>query len=210
MAALHPPNQVGLVDYGAGNIQSLRNAIEYVGGVVSLVHYGETLNTFSHLILPGVGAFGYCMDRLKSSGMLPAIENWAIRDRRPILGICVGMQILADSSQEKGPQEGLGWIGGEVTKLSSSDTQIRIPHVGWNNVQFEEVFGECDVNALNDFYFDHSYAYRAPIRGGVLATCVHGEKFCAAVRRDNIIGAQFHPEKSQAAGLRFLQSFLAI
>ena len=210
MISLHPPHRVGLIDYGAGNIQSLRNALEHVGGIVSLVHCDGGLKGLSHLVLPGVGAFGHCMERLKKSGMLTAIEDWALDQCRPTLGICVGMQMLADSSQEQGRQEGLGWIGGEVTKLSSSDARIRIPHVGWNSVQFEEIFGECNTTDLNDFYFDHSYAYRTPIKGGILANCVHGEKFCAVVRRDNIVGSQFHPEKSQAAGMRFLRSFLAM
>lgn len=210
MSAPRPSNRVGLIDYGAGNIQSLRNALEHVGGTVSLLHDGDSLKELSHLVLPGVGAFGYCMDRLKGSGMLPVIEEWAINQRRPILGICVGMQMLADSSLEQGRHEGLGWIGGTVTKLVGSDPDVRIPHVGWNNVHFEEAFGECATTTTDDFYFDHSYAYRAPVKGRMLASCAHGETFCAAVRRDNIVGVQFHPEKSQSAGMRFLRSFLAM
>lgn len=201
--------QVGIVNYGSGNIQSLRNALEHLGVSVRLVTLDGEFDRLTHLMLPGVGAFGYCSHRLKSSGLLPAIERWAMMEQRPILGVCVGMQLFADSSDEHGYQEGLGWLGGSVKRLVSSDPDIRVPHVGWNNVNFQLNFGEFLVGDERDFYFDHSFACRADARS-ILATCFHGEQFCAAVQCANIVGAQFHPEKSQSAGLSFLRSFLAM
>lgn len=201
--------QVGIVNYGSGNIQSLRNALEYLGVAVQLVSHRSELKEITHVLLPGVGAFGYCAQRLRASGLLPALERWAIVEQRPILGVCVGMQMFADSSDEYGYQEGLGWLGGVVKKLAGGDTAIRIPHVGWNNVDFLRNFGECEIGGQKDFYFDHSYVYSA-YPASILANCFHGELFCAAVWRANIIGAQFHPEKSQSAGLTFLRSFLAM
>ena len=202
--------KVGLIDYGAGNIQSLSNAIEHVGAQVQLVRGTNDIDGMTHLVLPGVGAFGFCAERLRATEIVPAIEEWVFTQRRPILGICVGMQLLADSSEELGPHAGLGWIGGTVNRLQSEDTEIRIPHVGWNTVYFEDDFGVFQQGCESDFYFDHSFAYHSPREGQTLATCTHGQSFSAAVRRENIVGVQFHPEKSQTSGLRFLSSFLAM
>lgn len=201
---------VGLVDYGAGNIQSLANAISHLGAQMQLVRTAGDLSSATHVLLPGVGAFGFCAERLRASGLIPSLEQWALVQRRPLLGICVGMQLLADSSEELGKQGGLGWLGGRVEKLQSCDKTVRIPHVGWNTVMFREPFGEFQCGDTSDLYFDHSFAYVRPTRGTVLATCDHGREFCAAVRYENIVGAQFHPEKSQSAGMRFLRSYLKL
>ncbi|AOX03981.1 imidazole glycerol phosphate synthase, glutamine amidotransferase subunit [Moorena producens PAL-8-15-08-1] len=202
--------EIGLIDYQAGNICSIANAFEYLGAHVIHVRSATDILQASHLVLPGVGAFGFCADRLKASGLLPAIEEWTFAMNRPILGICVGMQLFADSSDELGLHQGLGWVGGKVRKLHSSVSAIRIPHVGWNTVVFATDFGEYQSGEQADFYFDHSYAYHAPSKGQVLGTCTHGETFCAALQRDNLLAVQFHPEKSQTAGMRFLRSFLSM
>jgi glutamine amidotransferase len=204
------PAVVGVVEYGAGNIQSLVNAVEFLGAEVRHLDPEASWAGVSHVILPGVGAFGFCADRLRASGLLPALTDWAMGQRRPVLGICVGMQLLAETSEELGRQQGLGWLGGEVRKLESASAETRIPHVGWNDVRFLEDFGECGRGAAPDFYFDHSFAYTTPVRGRVVGTCEHGRTFCAVVRHENIVGAQFHPEKSQEAGQRFLRSFLRL
>lgn len=202
---------VGLIDYHAGNIRSIVTAFEYLGAKTQVIQsYVETAH-LTHLVLPGVGAFRFCFEQLKVSGMLPMIQEWAFASQKPILGICVGMQLLADSSDEMGLHSGLGWIGGKVQKLhSDDDPNIRIPHVGWNTVCFEQDFGEYTKNTVRDFYFDHSYAYYSPSQGQVLATTKHGQTFCAAIRRENLIAVQFHPEKSQVSGMKFLQSFLSL
>lgn len=201
-------HSVGIIDYQAGNIRSIASAFEHQGARVVRVRAEADIDDLSHLVLPGVGAFGYCARMLKESGLVPAIESWTFVLHKPTLGICVGMQLLADSSDELGLQQGLGWIGGEVRRLHSGDPLVRVPHVGWNTATFSRQFGTFAAGDSADFYFDHSFAYRKPTLGEPLAMCRHGGEFCAAVARDNLVAAQFHPEKSQAAGARFLQAFL--
>lgn len=203
------PN-VGLIDYHAGNIRSLETAFEYLGAKTQLLNTVADTTAFTHLVLPGVGAFAFCLGRLKASGMLPMIEEWAFVREKPILGICVGMQLLADSSDEMGSHVGLGWMGGQVKKLQSDDPKVRIPHVGWNTVLFKQDFGEYRQDMQRDFYFDHSHAYYSSTEDEILATVNHGQTFCAAIRRKNLVAVQFHPEKSQSAGMDFLQSFLSM
>lgn len=199
---------VGIVDYQSGNLRSVANAVEYAGGDVRLVQAADDVRGCTHLILPGVGAFGFCADRLRASGLLPVVEQWAIADRKPLLGICVGMQLMADHGEEQGRHEGLGWVGGAVTRLDTTGApELRIPHVGWNAVEFSEPLGSFRPGDQADFYFDHSYALAEPTRGKRVGTCEHGRRFAAVVTRDNIIAVQFHPEKSQTAGMRLLQSF---
>jgi glutamine amidotransferase len=199
---------VGLVEYKAGNVQSIENAFEHVGAAVRRIHTAADLSPCSHVVLPGVGAFGFCAEMLAASGMLPALQEWAFERRKPLLGICVGMQLLADSSEESPEATGLGWIGGTVARIPASEG-IRVPHVGWNAATFEQSWGSFTSGSSADFYFDHSFAYGAPSRGSAVATCLHGERFNVVVERENIVAVQFHPEKSQTAGLRLLSSFLA-
>lgn len=199
---------VGVVDYQAGNIQSIVNAIEHLGASVRRVDTVPKLAGVSHVVLPGVGAFGFCAEQLRASGLVDGLERWALVDRRPMLGICVGMQLLADSSDELGFQQGLGWCGGTVRRIRSDAPEVRVPHVGWNSVTFTERFGDFGVGDVADFYFDHSYAYQAPSSARTLASCTHGQTFDVVIRRDNLVAAQFHPEKSQTAGMRLLRGFL--
>lgn len=201
---------VGIVDYQSGNIRSVSNAVEFAGGTVKAVQSPADIPGCSHLVLPGVGAFGFCATQLRASGLLPALERWALEDRRPLLGICVGMQLMADYSDEQGHHTGLGWLGGAVRKLDRvAGSSIRIPHVGWNEVQFIESFGDVSQGESPNFYFDHSYAYEGLRQGSEVGQCTHGRQFSAVIRRDNIVAVQFHPEKSQAAGMRVLRSFFA-
>ncbi|HEY7639577.1 MAG TPA: imidazole glycerol phosphate synthase subunit HisH [Steroidobacteraceae bacterium] len=200
---------VGIVDYQAGNIQSIENALAHLGARTMRVRAASDIGSCTHLLLPGVGAFQFCAEQLRNSGLLETVHEWALVAGKPLLGICVGMQLLAESSEEHGLQRGLNWVGGQVVQLPGSFAGVRVPHVGWNTVEFHAGFGEFASGATGDFYFDHSYAYRAPVDAPALATCRHGVEFAAVVRRDNITAAQFHPEKSQGAGMRFLRSFLA-
>jgi imidazole glycerol-phosphate synthase subunit HisH len=199
---------VGIVDYGAGNIQSIENAFAHLGANVMRVHSESDLGRCTHVVLPGVGAFGFCAERLNRSGLTPGLHRWALEERRPLLGICVGMQLLADGSAESPDEKGLGWLGGRVALIPAAQG-VRVPHVGWNTVEFERACGEFAAGSTADFYFDHSYAYQAPRDGVAVGSCSHGMRFSAIVARDNIIAAQFHPEKSQTSGMRFLSGFLA-
>lgn len=200
---------VGIVDYGAGNIQSIENAFDHLGARTQRVRVPGDFLDVSHMLLPGVGAFGYCAERLRATDLIPALEEWAVKDGKPTLGICVGMQLLADIGEELGRHEGLGWIGGTVRAMTPGEG-MRIPHVGWNDVRFEEEFGDFRTGDSADFYFDHSFTFQQPVRGSAIGTCEHGQRFAAVLRAGNLVAAQFHPEKSQTSGLNFLRSFLAL
>lgn len=203
---------VGVIDYDSGNIRSVVNAVEAIDVHARLVKKHQDLRGCSHVVLPGVGAFGFCADRLRTSGLLEELEQWALGDGKPLLGICVGMQLMADHSEELGRHQGLGWIGGSVRKLATPADQpeIRVPHVGWNEVFFKESFGLFNAGESVDFYFDHAFAYQSPRLGAEIACAHHGQQFTAAIKRGNIVAVQFHPEKSQAAGMRLFKSFLSM
>lgn len=203
---------VGVINYQSGNIRSVVNAVEAIGVNSCLVQHPRDMKNCTHLILPGVGAFGFCADRLRDSGLLGELEHWALRDGKPLLGICVGMQLMADYSEELGRHQGLAWIGGSVRKLEKSVEQpeIHVPHVGWNEVVFKQPFGLFKPGESVDFYFDHSFAYHSPRLGEEIATTYHGQPFSSLIKRGNLVAVQFHPEKSQAAGMRLLKSFLAM
>jgi glutamine amidotransferase len=201
--------RVGIVDYQAGNIQSIGNALDHLGARIALVRAAPDLADVTHILLPGVGAFGHCAAKLAATGMVEAIRAAAFDQGKPLLGICVGMQLLADHGEEMGGHDGLGWMGGTVRAMHPAP-RVRIPHVGWNDVRFEEPFGDFAAGDSADFYFDHSFAYHGPTKGKVIGSCDHGGRFAAAIRSGNVVAAQFHPEKSQAAGLRFLTGFLAM
>lgn len=201
---------VGLIDYEAGNVRSIENALDHLGARVNRVREAGELEGKTHLLLPGVGAFGHCADKLRATGLVPYLEQWAVTEGKPLLGICVGMQLLADRGEELGEHAGLGFVGGVVRALNSAPPAVRVPHVGWNDVEFAAPFGDFSAGERADFYFDHSFAYHDPVHGEVLGMAEHGERFAAIVRRGKLIAAQFHPEKSQRAGLRFLKGFLEL
>lgn len=194
---------IGIVEYDAGNLRSLCNALEAISAEVRLVRNADDLRPCTHAILPGVGAFGHCMERLRASRMIDGLAEWAVHGARPLLGICVGMQMLADTGEEHGETPGLGWVPGRVSRLPASSS-ARVPHVGWNDVRFEP---PCQALGA-DFYFDHSYRFCPAEASHSLGTATHGTEFCAAVRKGSVVGVQFHPEKSQEAGLRFLRWFI--
>src|ERR1700752_1337246 len=131
---------VGILDYQAGNMQSLENALEYLGATVVRLHDEADFSPCSHVVLPGVGAFGFCAERLRRSGMIERLHEWAFREQRPMLGICVGRQLMEVSREEHSSESGLDWIGGRVCRLPMDIPGVRVPHVGWNQVTFSESF----------------------------------------------------------------------
>tara|TARA_B100001179_G_scaffold42597_1_gene28078 strand:- start:260 stop:877 length:618 start_codon:yes stop_codon:yes gene_type:complete len=197
---------VALIDYGAGNLHSVENALKRVGADVALVSDGDALARAERIVLPGVGAFGACYKGLASlPGMIEALESRVLREGTPFLGICVGMQLLATRGLEHGETQGLGWIDGEVRALEPSE-HVKVPHMGWNDVVVAD-----DASGLihpGEAYFLHSYAFDVADERQVAARTDHGGAVTAAVARDNILGVQFHPEKSQAYGLALLERFL--
>ena len=197
---------IGLVDIGVGNLGSLRNAVHSQGWETMCVARQEDMAQVTHLILPGVGAFAAAITRLESVGLIGPICQFA-RAGRPVLGICLGMQLLADSGTETEPRNGLGLIPGGVLPMTALQG-IRLPHVGWNEVR--QVGRHPLLEGIRDgvdFYFVHSYRFVVAQSSNIVAETEHGERFTSVVARENIVGVQFHPEKSQANGLRLLDNF---
>lgn len=198
--------RVGIVGYGMGNIASLRNAFEAVGVSCFVAQTPAALAEASHLVLPGVGAFPRGMARLRSLGFDEAIDRLVRDEGRPLLGICLGMQLLASEGEEHELTRGLGLIPGRVVRLSTPG--LRVPHVGWNETRLLRESRLLDPAGDNScFYYVHSY-HLQPERGeDATLGCVYGERFVAAVERESVMGVQFHPEKSHGAGLALLRRF---
>ena len=197
---------LALIDYGAGNLHSVHNALKAAGaGDVHVTADPDIVVKADRIVLPGVGAFAHCMEALSAiDGMIAAMQQRVRVDAIPFLGICVGMQLLADAGVEHGTTRGLGWISGTVRAIAPA-IDLKIPHMGWNDVVPTQ--GAPLIEA-GEAYFLHSYHFDATDDADVLATTDHGGRLVAAVGRDNIMGVQFHPEKSQAYGINFLKRFL--
>jgi glutamine amidotransferase len=203
---------VAIIDYGSGNLRSAAKAFErQASGPVLVTSDPERVAAADRIVLPGVGAFADCRRGLeKLDGMLEALTEAVVTKGRPFLGICVGMQLMADAGLEHGRHPGFGWIGGEVRAVMPSDPALKVPHMGWNALSVRRTHPVLDgIGDGTDVYFVHSYHLVARDAGDVLATIDHGGPITAAVGRDNMVGTQFHPEKSQATGLRLIGNFLA-
>jgi glutamine amidotransferase len=198
---------VALVDYGAGNLHSVANALKAAGcDAVTVTANPDVVRAADRIVLPGVGSFRACAEGLRA---IPYLEE-AMRERvlvgaAPFLGICVGMQLLADRGEEHGTTPGLGWIGGEVRHIECTDPAIKIPHMGWNDV---EITPHAALVEPGEAYFLHSYHFAPEDGHHVAAMTDHGGGLVAAVAKDTMVGVQFHPEKSQAYGLALLARFL--
>jgi imidazole glycerol-phosphate synthase subunit HisH len=197
---------LALIDYGAGNLHSVHNALKAAGAAdVVVTADPDVVAKADRIVLPGVGAFAHCFEALSAiDGMIEAMERRVRGEGIPFLGICVGMQLLADAGVEHGTTNGLGWISGTVRAIVPAAV-LKVPHMGWNDVL--PVDGAPLIEA-GEAYFLHGYHFDAADKADVLATTDHGGPLLAAVGRDNIIGVQFHPEKSQAYGINFLKRFL--
>ena len=208
---------IAIIDYNSGNLASLQNSLESAvknnkqAFDVNITAVPEEVIKADKVILPGVGDFFYCKNELlKINGMLDAI-NYFIKDKeKPFLGICIGMQLMAKFSYERKKNRGLEFIDSEVIVIESNSREIRIPHMGWNNVYLENESKGKDFPSLNDndFYFVHSYHMKCKNKNEVLASTNYGKKIVSAVIKDNLLGVQFHPEKSQKKGKKFLEEFL--
>ena len=196
---------LALIDIQSGNLASVANALRAAGCDDLLVTCDpEAVRAADRIVLPGVGAFGACAANLRSVPGLEAALGAAVLDHgRPFLGICVGMQLMADAGEELGMHRGLGWVPGRVTRLAPGTMDAKVPHMGWNDV--EPVPGHALI-ARGEAYFLHSYAFDGE---RVVATTDHAGPVTAAIGRDNLLGVQFHPEKSQRYGIALLERFLA-
>jgi len=198
-----------ILDYGSGNVRSVKNLIEYLGYSVIVSNDKQDIKKSSHLILPGVGAFGSAIVNIKNKIPLSTVEGEVFDRNKPFLGICVGMQVLSDTGYEYGEHQGLGWIKGKVDKLDSK--QLPLPHIGWNDVivkSEEPLFFGLDNNL--DFYFVHSFRFIPDDDTLISSNVNYGTTFCSSIQMANIFGVQFHPEKSQKAGEILMKNFLEL
>ena len=201
---------IAVVDYGMSNLLSVRNAFAAVGAEAAVTDRAEDLLRAERVVLPGVGAFGHCVENLRRSGLAEALEEAVLRHGKPFLGICLGMQVLAREGREGGTHRGLGWVAGVSRPFHVGEPHLRVPHVGWNDVTVVRDGAPIfkGLPRRPTFYFAHSFLLELDGPEAV-ATCEYGEQFAAALQRDNLFATQFHPEKSQAAGLRLLENFAA-
>lgn len=203
---------ITIVDYGLGNILAFANVFKQLGVPFGVATKPAELIGATKIILPGVGAFDHAMERIDSSGMREILDELVLQESVPVIGICVGMQILAGSSDE-GQKPGLGWIRGHVRKFDVSNAQNRIhlPHMGWNDVSSVGDAGLFNnLESDSRFYFLHSYYFECDDEADVIATSDYSKNFCCALKHKNIYGVQFHPEKSHHYGLQLLKNFADI
>jgi glutamine amidotransferase len=198
---------LALIDYGSGNIRSVENALRHEGADVRLVSTPEGLSGMSGVVLPGVGAFGDCADGIRQRGLWEPIQQWLAADR-PFLGICVGYQLLFDEGDESPGVRGFGFFGGRVKKFSTPG--LKVPQIGWNQLDRKSHALWDGLPKQAHVYFVHSYFPEPSDASAVIAQCEYGETFAAATARGRVAGVQFHPEKSQAVGLRILRNFIEL
>jgi len=202
-----------LIDYGSGNLASAAKALAHAAkGSQDIITTADpdVVKDAERIVLPGVGAFADCMKGLSSvPGMTEALREKVLKQGAPFLGICVGMQLLATVGVEFGRHAGLGWIAGEVVKITPDDPSLKIPHMGWNELQFEQEHALLEGIAPGAHaYFVHSYQFKTVLPEDLIATTDYGGPLTAIIGNDNVAGTQFHPEKSQETGLKLLENFL--
>ena len=207
--------KITIVDYGLGNILSAQKSFikaakeKNISAEVIISKNPKDIDSSSHLVLPGQGAFKSCMKGIKNiSGMTVALNKFALVDKKPFLGICVGMQLLATDSEENGFHKGLGWIEGHIKHLPSK--KLKMPHMGWNTVVPKKIISNKLIHEKSDFYFVHSYYFQCDNQKNVLAETQYGINFSSIVCKENIYGVQFHPEKSSTQGLDLIKYFISL
>lgn len=202
---------IAILDYGLGNIKAFANIFKNLNIEHTIIQKAEQLESVDKIILPGVGAFDYAMQQFNQSGLRTAVEDKVLNQKIPILGICVGMQMLANGSDE-GQEKGLSWIDGEVKLFSTENIKhkTKLPHMGWNEINHNQnpLFQQIDSTAR--FYFVHSYYFKCNNEKDTMATTEYGFNFSSAVNHNNIYGVQFHPEKSHSNGIQLLKNFATL
>lgn len=201
---------IAIIDYGMGNLRSVQKAFERLGHAAEVTGDAERITRAPGVVLPGVGAFAACMTNLGAAGLVEPVKQ-VIRAGRPFLGICLGMQLLFEESEEFGPVRGLGVLPGRVVRFMPDDPALKVPHMGWNELHVARPMPAlAGIESGASVYFVHSY-YPVPADPTLVATTTtYGPEFASSVARDNIFACQFHPEKSQRVGLRLLENFAAV
>ncbi len=210
--------KIAIIDYETGNLKSVSKALELASNNVlkrsniEIINSAKDLNNFDKVVLPGQGSFKQCFQSLNSiHGVLDGLTDFVIVKKKPILGICVGMQLFSSFGDEDGGSDGLGWIKGKVKKISLKDLSFKLPHMGWNNINISS--NSKLLNGINNdshFYFVHSYSFDVDEKKYVSATTNYSSEIVSAIEKENIFGTQFHPEKSQANGIKILENFVKI
>tara|TARA_B100001121_G_scaffold207757_1_gene181748 strand:+ start:4601 stop:5221 length:621 start_codon:yes stop_codon:yes gene_type:complete len=197
-----------IIDYGCGNTKSILNSLKYINSKAVISNKDDVIKKSSHLILPGVGSYGNAMLKINSKINLKLLNNEVLNVRKPILGICVGMQIMSNYGFEFKRTKGLSWLDGEVKKMRSKPNII--PQIGWNNLDIKieknKIFE--NITKKDFFYFVHSFQFNLKKKNDLLASTFYNDHFSSVINRKNILGVQFHPEKSQSAGIKFLKNFI--
>ncbi len=195
-----------IIDYGLGNLVSVKNMFKKLGIEAVISDKINKIENASKLILPGVGSFDNGMNLIREKGLLEILNKKVLIEKTPILGICLGMQLLTKSSEE-GKEKGLGWIDADTVKFNFNDKALKIPHMGWNYVQVKKENKLINSNGKHRFYFVHSYYVKCHNPSDIIATCNYGNDFTCILNHENIYGAQFHPEKSLKFGMEVLSNF---
>ncbi|OGQ07191.1 MAG: imidazole glycerol phosphate synthase, glutamine amidotransferase subunit [Deltaproteobacteria bacterium RIFCSPLOWO2_12_FULL_40_28] len=198
---------ITIVDYGMGNLSSVKNAFDHIGVQSTVTNKIDDLKNARAICLPGVGAFGEAMTNLKNLNLVDELTYQVVHQKKPFLGICLGMQLIAESSEENGLHKGLGWIDGKVLRIQT-DAKLRLPHIGWNDLHFpRQSFLYEGMGPDKNFYFVHSYQMVCDPQW-VTASCEYGGLVTASVQKENMVATQFHPEKSHANGMLVLRNFI--
>ena len=202
-----------IVDYKSGNISSVINSFEEVAKDKVKIEVTSDLNKIKSsdkVVLPGQGSFKRCVDGLNNiNGLVDTLNEFVITNKKPLLGICVGLQMFADVGYEETETKGLGWISGKVSKIDNKNGKYKLPHIGWNNITIRKNSPiVSNLNELKDFYFLNSYAFNAKDEENIIAVTEYVDTFCSVIQKDNIFGVQFHPEKSSKSGLQLLDNFV--
>lgn len=208
---LNSMSTIGIINYGMGNLTSVKNAIEFTGGSAVVLNSPGDLTSVEKAILPGVGAFGMAIQNLRNNHWENAINDFVSKGK-PLLGLCLGMQLLLDESDEHGIHRGLGLVSGKVSALEKQVKNLPVPHMGWNNMVFKNdslLTAHLDESE-NDVYFVHSYYCKLDNPSEVVATCDYGIEIDVMLQKGNIFGCQFHPEKSQKNGLQIIENFIKL
>ena len=200
---------ITIIDYGLGNLVSVKNMLKKLGVESVITDKREKISDATKMILPGVGAFDNGMNLIKQKGLLDILNKKVLEEKAPILGICLGMQLLTKRSEE-GVIKGLGWIDAQTVKFNFSNNALKVPHMGWDYVKVKKPNPLIDMDVKHRFYFVHSYYVHCNDENDVVASCDYGSEFTCMVNHGNIYGAQFHPEKSLKFGMELLNNFAKI